>query len=294
MSLASVQYERVGFQARYEQKLHRWADAIRLTRFPLIRACIGEFFGTMVMIIFALAVTAQEKFLENHTTFSNAFISGTGVTMGLFISGNMGYGLINPAISLAFAIVGKVPWIPIFPLMLCQVFGAFCGALTVYSVYEENIRWKWDGALNMESGLIFVTGPTVGNVPALIDQIIGTAILAALCLAFGDENNFKVPSYLTPTYVGLLVMSLVGALGVNAGAALNPARDFGPRLALFTIGYGEQVFTHGDYYFWVPIVGPFIGAIAGAIMYELSVGIHLRGVLDSHKLEKEKCHLSDL
>ncbi|VDP70490.1 unnamed protein product [Echinostoma caproni] len=293
MSLVTVEYEPVGCQARYENTLHRWADKMRLTRFPLLRACIGEFFGTMVMIIFGVGVVAQGNFTENHSFFSISFGWGTAVIFGLFISGNMGYGLMNPAMSLAFAIVGKVPWIPIFPLMLCQVFGAYIGALVVYGIYEQNIKVLYNGVLNMESGVIFVTGPTVGNWPALMDQIIGTAILAALCLAFGDQNNFKVPAFLSPIYVGFLVLSLVGALGVNAGAALNPARDFGPRLALVTVGYGKEAFTHENYYFWIPIVGPFLGAIIGAIMYELTIGIHLRGVAEEQRLDAEKYDYDD-
>ncbi|TPP65201.1 Aquaporin-9 [Fasciola gigantica] len=162
MSLVSYDFERYGCQSRYEETLHSWKNKLCLKRFPLLRACIGEFFGTMVLIIFGTAVLAQARFVPNVSFFSISFGWGAAVTFGVFISGKMGYGLINPAMALAMALVGKVPWIAIVPIMLCEVFGAYIGALVVYGIYEQNIRNTFNGTLNMDSGLIFVTGPSVG------------------------------------------------------------------------------------------------------------------------------------
>lgn len=249
MSLASFKYERYGCQALYEETLHSWGDKMRLTRYRLLRGCIGEFFGTMIMMIFGVGVVAQSKFVENYSFFSVCFGWAAGVVFGILVSGKMGYGLFNPAIGLAFAVVGKVPWIALAPAILCQLLGSYIGALTVYGIYRENIRLTYNGQLNMTSALIFFTGPTVGNGPALMDQIVGTALLAAMCMAIVDPHNFPMPEYMHAIFIGSVVTALLGALGVNAGAALNPARDFGPRLALLTVGKLFSLLTYQTLHF---------------------------------------------
>ncbi|KAF8567658.1 hypothetical protein P879_04432 [Paragonimus westermani] len=284
MSLVSVEYEREGCQGKYEDTLHAWADRMRLTKFPLIRACIGEFLGTIVLIYFGDGVIAWHYFSSTKDAVSISLAWGLAVLLGLFISGTMGYGLMNPAITLAFAVAGKVPWLPVPLLILCQIAGCYIGALLVYTVYRENIvksaAWTMLG-----TGSIFVTAPTQGNIAGFIDQIIGTAMLTALCSAIGDKHNFNVPRYLGIFYVALLVVALVAAFPTHAGAALNPARDFGPRLAALSLGYKDAFSVH-NYYFWVPIVGPILGALIGACLYELFNGIHLRGLAEEDARKK--------
>jgi glycerol uptake facilitator protein len=108
------------------------------------------------------------------------------------------------------------------------------------------------------------------------DQIIGTAILLFLVMALTDLRNNPPLANLTPLIVGLVVFAIGLAWGTNAGYAINPARDFGPRLAQFITGYGgawrDQ---YGDLYFWVPIAGPLIGGILGAGLYLFLVGRNL-------------------
>jgi glycerol uptake facilitator protein len=108
------------------------------------------------------------------------------------------------------------------------------------------------------------------------DQIIGTAILMMVILAITDLRNTSPAANLAPFIVGLLVVGIGMAWGTNAGYAINPARDFGPRLASFFTGYGGAFKDQfGDVYFWVPIVAPIIGALVGAFLYDLLVGRNL-------------------
>ncbi|RAW20917.1 hypothetical protein PC110_g22640, partial [Phytophthora cactorum] len=72
----------------------------------------------------------------------------------------------------------------------------------------------------------------------------------------------------------LMIMALGMAFGMNTGYAVNPARDFGPRLFTFCAGWGSKVFTTRNYYFWIPIVADLSGGVAGAGLYRLLVEIH--------------------
>jgi glycerol uptake facilitator-like aquaporin len=80
---------------------------------------------------------------------------------------------------------------------------------------------------------------------------------------------------LVPVIVGLLVVLIGATFGFNSGYAINPARDFGPRLFTALAGWGGEVFRAGGGWWWVPIVGPLVGAVAGGWLYDLCVGHHL-------------------
>ncbi|KAK5976830.1 Aquaporin-9 domain protein [Trichostrongylus colubriformis] len=73
---------------------------------------------------------------------------------------------------------------------------------------------------------------------------------------------------------GSLLDQVAMTFGANGGFAINPARDLGPRLFVLCAGYGWQVFSAYGFYFWIPIVGPLIGAVLGAWIYKLFVGLH--------------------
>jgi len=105
-------------------------------------------------------------------------------------------------------------------------------------------------------------------------------------VAIIDARNSAVGSNLTPLIVGLIVLAIGDSFGANAGYAINPARDFGPRLFAYFAGWGKVALPgtynapgfHFTDYFWVPIVGPLIGGIIGVIIYDLFVGdvLHAR------------------
>jgi glycerol uptake facilitator protein len=121
----------------------------------------------------------------------------------------------------------------------------------------------------------------VSDLGALRDQIIGTMILVFVIFALTDLRNSSPLANLAPVVIGLLVVAIGMAWGTDAGYAINPARDFGPRLAAFVTGYGGTFRDqYGDLYFWVPIVGPIVGGLIGGALYVYLIKPHLPGASD--------------
>src|SRR5207245_11166846 len=114
----------------------------------------------------------------------------------------------------------------------------------------------------------------------LIDQIVGTALLVAVLFALGDRRNTPPAPAIAPVVVGGLVVAIGMSFGYNAGYAINPARDFGPRLFTAIAGWGGDVFRAGHSWWWVPIVGPLIGALAGGLLYDAVIS-RLHSVVSS-------------
>ncbi|VDP74241.1 unnamed protein product [Schistosoma mattheei] len=234
------------FEGRLERKQHLIADKIRLTTYPFIRACLAEFCGTAILLIFGTGVLAQ-TFLGDHGKQAHGgFLSvslgwGFAVYMGVIFSGCGGSGHINPAVTLAFSLIGKFPLRRVPLYTISQILGAFVGSLVIYGVYYEKIHeyavTRENGSFIVKTtGGIFVTNPGASHLTCFLDQVLGTALLAAGALAITDRNGWKLPDYLHPLHLAFLVYALVGCFALNAGAALNPARDLGPRLMILMCG----------------------------------------------------------
>ncbi|MFD0903832.1 MIP/aquaporin family protein [Actinomadura sediminis] len=246
----------------------------------LAQEMAAEFAGTMILILFGLAVVAQVAAAGIGDHDSIAWAWGLGVTLGVYVSARISGGHINPAVTVALAVFKGFPWRKVLPFIAAQTLGAFVAALLVRWNYTEVLH-AFDPGLTQKSQFVFSTMPGNGELPVGMwggfrDQVIGTAILLFLVLALTDLRNSPPLANMTPFIIGLVVVAIGMAWGTNAGYAINPARDFGPRLAQFLTGYGEAWRDqYGDLYFWVPIAGPLIGGIIGAGLYILLVGRHL-------------------
>ncbi|MQA32169.1 MIP/aquaporin family protein [Modestobacter roseus] len=240
----------------------------------------AEFAGTFILILFGVGVVAQVVAggLGDHDSIAWAW--GLGVTLGVYTAARISGAHINPAVTLALAVFRDFPWRKVAPYALAQTLGAMAAAALVRWNYTEVIA-AIDPDHTIATQGIFSTLPGNGALPvgtwgAFRDQIIGTAILLFLVLAVTDLRNTAPGVNLGPFVIGLIVVAIGMAWGTNAGYAINPARDFGPRLVSYLTGYGgawrDQ---NGDFYWWVPIVGPLIGAVVGALLYELLVGRRL-------------------
>ncbi|VDM28656.1 unnamed protein product [Toxocara canis] len=129
----------------------------------------------------------------------------------------------------------------------------------------------------MATAGVFATYPQpyLSVAGGIIDQIVGTAFLCICVCLITDKNN-KIPAHLQPLLIGLLVAMIGMSIGMNCGYAINPARDLGPRLLTLCAGWGWQTFSFNGYkWFWIPIVCPMIGAVIGAWIYELCLGLLL-------------------
>jgi glycerol uptake facilitator protein len=180
-------------------------------------------------------------------------------------------------VTVALAVFKGFAWRKVLPYSAAQIAGAFVAALLVRWNYTEVLA-KADPGHTVKTQGVFSTLPGNGALPvdtwgAFRDQIIGTAILLFLIFAVTDINNTSPAANLAPFIIGLIVVAIGMAWGTDAGYAINPARDFGPRLASFLTGYSSAWRDqYGQLYFWVPIVAPVIGGLLGAGLYQTLVG----------------------
>ncbi len=247
------------------------------------REALAEFLGTFVLIVFGTAVVAQVVLSgnANGSYLSINLAWGLAVTMAIYVSAGVSGAHLNPAVTLALAVHRGFAWSKVIPYCLAQVAGAFTGAAVTFITYRDAFN-HFDGGTRLVTGAkatagIFSTYPQdfLSNVPGgLVDQIVGTALLLLLVLALGDQKNFAAEGRLQPILVGAAVVLIGMTFGFNAGYAINPARDLGPRLFTAVAGWGGEVFTAGNSWWWVPIVGPLIGGVLGGSVYDLCITKH--------------------
>jgi len=253
-----------------------------VSRRGLFKECSAEFAGTMILILFGSGVVAQVVTLPDgaggdHDSIAWAW--GIGVTLGVYTAARISGGHLNPAVTVASAVFKGFEWRKVLPYSLAQLAGAFVAAAIVRVAYDDLIT-GFDRDTGYASQGIFSTSPSEGvtMLTAFADQIIGTAILVFVVFALTHARNNPPLSNLGPVLVGLVVVAIGMAWGANAGYAINPARDLGPRLAQWMTGYANAFrSTTGDHpiYFWVPIVAPLLGGIVGGGAFHVLVGRHL-------------------
>jgi glycerol uptake facilitator protein len=202
---------------------------------------------------------------------------------------------LNPAVTLAFAWRRGFAWRKVAPYIGAQTLGAFAGAALVYLNYRYAIGSFEDNNQIVRGEISSVpTFSIFGTFPAayfeswagpFVDQMLGTALLVLFIFAVTDEDNTPVQANLAPLIIGFIVVAIGISFGANAGYAINPARDFGPRMFAWAAGWKDIAFP-GNYdnvntYFWIPILGPMVGAGIGAAVYD---GL-IRSVLRARKAE---------
>ena len=244
----------------------------------LLGECSAEFAGTFILILFGVGVVAQVVAggIGDHDSIAWAW--GIGVTMGVYVSARVSGAHINPAVTIALAAFRGFAWRKVLPYIGAQFLGAFAAALVVRWNYSEVLQ-KFDPGLTIKSQGVFSTLPGNGSVElgvgmwgGFLDQIIGTAILMMVILAIVDLRNTAPMANLGPFMIGLLVVGIGMAWGTLAGYAINPARDFGPRLASFITGYSTAwVDQNGTPYWWLPIIAPIIGGLIGGALFKYMI-----------------------
>jgi MIP family channel proteins len=246
-----------------------------------MREMLAEFFGTFILIVFGTAVVAQVVLSgqANGSYLSINLAWGLAVVMGVYVAGGVSGAHLNPAVTLTLAVRRGFPWGKVLPYCAAQLAGAFTGALVTFITYREAFT-HFDGGVRQVMGPqgtagIFATYPQafLSTFPGgLIDQIVGTALLLILIFAIGDAKNLAPDPKAAPIVVGLAVVLIGMTFGYNAGYAINPARDLGPRLFTAVAGWGGEVFRAGNGWWWVPIAGPLIGGVLGGYLYDAFVG----------------------
>ncbi|RWS25458.1 water-specific aquaporin-like protein, partial [Leptotrombidium deliense] len=196
---------------------------------------------------------------------------GMALTAGIYISGGVSGGHLNPAVTLGMISVGKLHWKKMFHYIGAQFLGAFLGATVTLLVYHQSLEPK-----ELEHASAFGTFPNnnINTGTVVIDQIVATAFFLLLINAITDERNMTLPKGLIPIAIGITDLGLmIYSFGYNCGAPLNPARDFSPRLLSVMAGW-NTVFKENNYYFWVPLLCPIIGGVIGSWLYKLMIELH--------------------
>jgi len=197
---------------------------------------------------------------------------GLAVTIAIYVTGGVSGAHANPAVSLAMAMFRGFSWRKVLPYSLAQIVGAFAGAAVVYLMFQpvidnfnavNHLTRAGDGG----AAGVFFTHPGLAITPlhALMDQVVLTAFLMIGIFAVTEERNVLAPQGNSGALIiGLLVAMIGASAGYLEAWALNPARDFGPRLFAWMMGWGAQAFPSPGNYWWVPIMGPLIGGVVGA------------------------------
>ncbi|HEX2996184.1 MAG TPA: MIP family channel protein [Anaerolineales bacterium] len=249
---------------------------------------IGEVFGTFILILLGDGVVANVGLAPrlaagaynwNTITFGWAF----AVIVAVYVSAGVSGAHLNPAVTVALAMKRGFPWSKVAPYILAQMVGAFLGALGVYLTYGDGLRaagmpnvWStgpgsvfgaafWGGAGETAAGPYSFMG-------AILTELFGTAVLLWGILASGDAKNTGLTNNMGPFLVGGTVLAVGLSLGGPSGYAINPARDFGPRI--FGTLVGTQDLWAGGYW-WIPLIIPVIGGIVGIYLYDWLVDANL-------------------
>ncbi len=253
----------------------------------LTHELLAEFFGTFLLILGGDGVVANVGLaprLEAAGYDWNTIVWGWGLTVmvAVYVAGGVSGAHINPAVTIALAVKRGFPWSKVFPYIVVQIAGAFVGALGVFLAYRDGLA-----AAGMPN--VWATGPgsvfgqtywgaagsyaagAVGNyslLTAFITEILGTAFLLLGIVGWIDSGGEKA-GYLGGFIVGLVVVTVGLVLGGPSGYAINPARDFGPRL--FGLLVGTQGLFDSLYWLVAPIIGPIIGGPLGIILYDIFI-----------------------
>jgi glycerol uptake facilitator protein len=247
----------------------------------LMPALIGEVFGTFILILLGDGVVANVGLAPRLAAGAynwNTIVFGWcfAVIVAVFVSAGVSGAHLNPAVTLAVAAKRGLPWAKVVPYILAQMVGAFLGALAVYLIYRDglvaagvpNVWSTGPGSVFGQAywgGGVSAGGTPYSFVTCMIAEFFGTAVLLWGVLASGDAKNTGLMHNMGPFLVGGTVLAVGLSLGGPSGYAINPARDFGPRV------FGTLVGTTGLWetgYWIIPLIVPLIGGVAGVFTYD--------------------------
>jgi glycerol uptake facilitator protein len=256
-----------------------------MKQISLTKELLGEVFGTFILILLGDGVVANvglaprlaaPAYNWNTIVFGWAF----AVIVAVYVSGGVSGAHLNPAVTLALAVKRGFSWGKVLPYMIAQIVGAFLGALAVYLCYSDGLQSAglpnvWCTGPGSVFGSAFwggAAGTSAGSyslVTACITEFFGTMVLLWGILASGDSKNLGLMHNMGPFLVGGTVLAVGLSLGGPSGYAINPARDFGPRL--FGLIIGTKGLFDGIYWLVPPIIMTLLGGVVGSFLYDFFV-----------------------
>uniref|UniRef100_A0AC34EZM0 Aquaporin n=1 Tax=Panagrolaimus sp. ES5 TaxID=591445 RepID=A0AC34EZM0_9BILA len=264
-----------------------------------LRACLlSEFFCSAFFVFCGTAYNTMDIIV-------GGFGAGVPIAWGLCLifTVQLGHRIsgshVNPAVSIMFCIFKEISINRCILYSIVQIAGSFVGAAMTYLVYYDLID-NYDGGIRSVHGAkrtahIFATYPkdylTIRG--GLVDQISTTAMLVIIVRSI-TKRRHGVPQWFQPFLLGLGLCILAVGFAENCQCAINPARDLGPRIFTLVAGYGWGVFSYRNYkWFWVPIIGPCVGAIIGAFLYKYFIGNFISELPEKENECKRCCEESE-
>lgn len=247
---------------------------------------IAEFVGCFILLFIGAGCVASLVLNgSDYGMWEISIVWGMGITLALYLTAAISGAHINPAVTLAFFLFRGFSRKKVLPYMGAQIAGAFAGAATVYMLYyqgfsaymeETGIVMGSPESQGMASIFSTYPAPYLNWFSAGLVEVLITAVLIAGIFALVDERNtFAAPKFLFPLAVGILIATLGGGFGSLTGFAMNPARDFGPRLFTAIVGWRDVALPAANWYFLVPIIAPLLGAVVGGAAYDLLIRKYL-------------------
>jgi glycerol uptake facilitator protein len=249
-----------------------------MSRRQLAGELISE--AVAVAIIISIGCSAAAMYLlYDPSPYQNAYWGlcitwGLAVTVAIYATASVSGTHANPAVTLALALYRGFPWSRVLPYWAAQVLGGFVGAAIVLLLYGPVIDHYNDlqGMTRAEGGGagVFFTAPGLAVAPlhALRNQVILTGFLVFGIFAITERYNEAAPGANGGALmIGLLVACIGASMGYLEGWAINPARDFGPRVFAWLTGWDRAALPAEHHYWWIPIVGPLIGGVLGGAAY---------------------------
>jgi glycerol uptake facilitator protein len=242
---------------------------------------IGEILGTMVLILLGDGVVANVVLSKNKGQNGGWIVITAGwgfaVAVAVYVSGWIAGAHLNPAVTIGLLSIGLLPGgvTAAVQYIIAQFIGAFLGAVLVWLAYYKHFEATENADLKLA---VFCTAPAIRSTGwNLVTEIIGTAMLLLGVLGITSTNN-GLGSGVGPYVIGILVFAIGLSLGGPTGYAINPARDLGPRIAHFLLPIpGKRDSDWG--YSWIPVVGPIIGGVLGAWVYQWFVTTMLASLI---------------
>lgn len=232
----------------------------------------AELLGTMMVILLGNGVVANVVLQGTKGNNAGWMVITTGwalaVFVGVVIATPYSGAHLNPAVTIGLAVAGKFAWNKVLTFIAAQLLGSIIGSFLVWLVYRDHFNMTKDQNTQLA---VFCTAPAIHNrLFNLLSEIVGTFVLVFVIFYF---TSAEITSQKAPIGLGSLgaipVTFLVWAIGLSLGGttgyAINPARDFGPRISHFLLpikGKGSSNWAYG----WIPIIGPFVGAVIAALL----------------------------
>ncbi|MEI6750900.1 MAG: MIP/aquaporin family protein [Bacteroidota bacterium] len=245
-------------------------------------AFIGEVLGTFILVLFGCGSVAVSVLFEaHHGLMQVALACGIGVTLAIYLTRHMSCAHLNPAVSLAMVFGGRMSSRKLPVYLTGQFTGAILAGLVIYALFApsiaayENAHGIVRGAAESVAtakmfGEYYSGSGAVVSLPLAIGaEALGTFLLVLMIFALTEGCNVGRPdNALAPVFIGLTVTSIICLIAPLTQAGLNPARDFGPRLVAWLMGWGDAAFPDRvGGFFYVYIAAPVIGGVTAALFF---------------------------